>query len=86
METVGVRTLKEQTSGIIRRVREQGEVINVTHRGQVVARIIPVRAPVPPDTTEAAWAALDALAAEIGAKWPAGVSALDAVREGRREL
>ena len=32
---------------------------------------------------EAAWDQLDILAAEIGARWPAGVSSVDAVAEGR---
>ena len=32
------------------------------------------------------WADVDRLAAEIGARWPAGVSASDAVARGRREL
>jgi predicted DNA-binding antitoxin AbrB/MazE fold protein len=32
------------------------------------------------------WDELDAVAQEIGAMWPSGVSALQAVREGRRDL
>jgi prevent-host-death family protein len=85
VETVGIRALKEHASAIIRRVHEEGEAIEVTHRGRVVARIVPV-APRAARATEAVWTDLDALAAEIGARWPANVSALDAVREGRREL
>ena len=32
------------------------------------------------------WQRMDALASEIGRVWPKGVSAVDAVREQRREL
>ena len=32
------------------------------------------------------WAEVDALAAEISAAWPAGVTAAEAVQEQRREL
>ncbi|MGI8643420.1 MAG: type II toxin-antitoxin system Phd/YefM family antitoxin [Thermomicrobiales bacterium] len=35
---------------------------------------------------EAMWAKREQLIASIKAKWPAGVSAVDAVREGRRDL
>jgi len=47
-----------------------------------VARIVPV-APTAEETGRA-WEALDHLAAEIGQRWPKGVSAADAVSEGRR--
>lgn len=35
---------------------------------------------------EAMWAKREQLIASIAAKWPVGVSAVDAVREGRRDL
>jgi prevent-host-death family protein len=82
MVTVGIRELKQQTSELIRRVREKGDEILVTYHGEVVARIIPV-APSREETGRA-WEALDRLAAEIGPRWPKGVSAADAVSEGRR--
>jgi prevent-host-death family protein len=87
VRSVGVRQLKEQTSAVLRRVRDEGESIEVTYRGRVIARLVPVE---PPADTEASVASfltdLDRLAAEIGAHWPAGVSAVDAVREQRRGL
>ena len=88
MHSVGVRELKQHTTQILRRVREQGETIDVTYQGQVVARLVPVRRS-QPDRSEAnadVWADLDRLAEEIGARWPSGVSAADAVREAWREL
>lgn len=87
MATVGVRELKEQTSKILRRVREEGEIIEITYHGQPIARLVPIT-PAPPEEEELAayWADLEQLAAEIEAKWPEGVSAVDAVRDVRREL
>ncbi len=42
MASVGVRELKQHTSEVLRRVRENGETIEVTFRGRVVARLVPV--------------------------------------------
>lgn len=83
MLTVGVRELKQQTSELIRRVRECGEEILVTHHGKVVARILPV-APAPTEDARRAWEDLDRLAVEIGRRWPEGVSAVEAVAESRQ--
>ena len=85
--SVGVRELKQQASSIIRRVRESGEVVSITYRGKVVAKLVPVI----PDEERSAevsmvWAELDALAEEIGAQWPDGQSAAEAVQEQRREV
>ena len=87
MGSVGVRELKEQTSRILRRVREGRETIDVTYRGKVVARLVPVEQ-IGTDTGDFAhfWANMDRLAAEIGARWPEGLSAADAVSEQRRDL
>jgi prevent-host-death family protein len=87
MRTVGVRELKTSASRLLRRVRERGEEIQVTYRGQVVARIVPVlerRAPAGADA--GVWSDLDRLAAEIGGHWPKGITAAAAVTEGRRDL
>jgi prevent-host-death family protein len=85
MASVGIRELKHETSAILRRVRENGEVVDVTHHGRVVARLVPVA----PDArsvrrARAAWREIDALAKEIGARCPRGVTAVDAVRGARR--
>lgn len=87
MRSVGIRELRERTSEIIRWVREEGQEVQVTHYGQPVARLVPVApAKTPPPDAASVWAELDQLAAEIGARWPEGVSAVEAVAEGRREL
>jgi prevent-host-death family protein len=87
MRSVGVRELKERTSEILRRVRDQGEEVEITHHGRPVARLVPVtRARPSNEDLEAVWSELDRLAEEISAKWPDGISAVDAVREERRDL
>ncbi len=87
MRSIGIRELREHTSQVLRRVREEGEEYLVTYHGRAVARLIPVSAPeVDLEELAAVWSDLDRLADEIGARWPAGVAAADAVREGRREL
>jgi prevent-host-death family protein len=83
MVTVGIRELKQQASELIRMVRETGEEVQITYHGQVVALLIPVKRTHEEDET-AAWAKLDNLAAQIGARWPKGVSAADAIAEARR--
>lgn len=40
MRSVGVRELKERTSEILRRVSE-GESVQVTHHGKVMAHLVP---------------------------------------------
>ncbi|MGH7301489.1 MAG: type II toxin-antitoxin system Phd/YefM family antitoxin [Candidatus Rokuibacteriota bacterium] len=87
MPAIGVRELKEHTSQVLRRVRQRGEEIDVTHHGRVIARLVPVRRERPrPRASAAVWSTLDQVAREIGAHWPKGHSAAKAVRDERREL
>lgn len=82
MVSVGIRELKQQASELIRKVREDGSKIQITYRGEVVALIIPVERQIPENLSDS-WSELDSLAAEIGARWPMGVSAEEAVADGR---
>ena len=43
MESVGIKQLKFDTSGVLRKVRENKETIEVTYRGKVVAHIVPIQ-------------------------------------------
>jgi prevent-host-death family protein len=54
MTSVGVRELKEHTSAIVRRVRDDGETIDITYRGEVVATIQP-KQPLDPERDRAFW-------------------------------
>jgi prevent-host-death family protein len=83
MVTVGIRELKQQASELVRMVRETGKEVQVTYHGKVVALLIPVEKTASQDEASA-WTELDNLAAEIGVRWPKGVSAAEAVAEARR--
>ncbi len=65
MSSVGVRELKEHASEIVRRVREDGETIDITYRGEIVATISPTRT-LPPDQDRAFWEEQRRLVREIG--------------------
>lgn len=85
--SVGVRELKQHTTQILRQVRQRSVEIQITYRGRIIARLLPVQLrKSTPRRRSPVWTDLDELAAEIGARWPTKVSAVDAVREGRREL
>jgi prevent-host-death family protein len=87
MAEIGVRKLKEKTSEVIRKVREERAAYDVTYRGRVVARIIPAadRA-FDKEKAREVLARMKELAKEIGEEWPKGVSAVDAIREDRDRL
>ena len=83
---VGIRELKVNPGKYVRLVRDSNVSLDVTVRGEVVARIVPVYQRPSADEVEAAWRRHDEIAKEISAHWPKGVSALDAVNDVRREL
>ena len=86
-QAVGIRELREHATEIVRRVRVKRTTVQITYRGKVIAKLIPVVEPKPiRKETSPIWTDLDRLAAEIGARWPKNVTAVDAVREQRREL
>jgi len=87
MGVVTAKELKQQTGRILREVREEGKEVVVTYRGVPMARIVPTRSGESArKALESVWMEMDRLAEEIGRRWPAGVSAAEAVREQRREL
>ena len=86
MSSVGVRELKEHTSEIVRRVRENGETIDITYRGKVVATIAPKRT-LDSERDRAFWERVDQLRRDIAAHMgPEPVDAVELVREQRRNL
>ncbi len=87
MQSIGVRDLKERTSEILRQVREKGTGFEITYHGRVVARLSAVTEPAEAARDpEAFWQNWDRLSEAIGAHWSDGVTAVEAVREGRRDL
>lgn len=86
MSSVGVRELKEHASEIVRRVREDGETIDITYRGEVVATIKP-KPKSSQQEIDAFWERVDNLRRDIAAHMGHGpVDAVQLVREQRRDL
>ena len=88
MKTLGVDELRERINEILRVVEEEGETVEVTRRGKVIALLVPApraQQPVKQDLT-AFWTEMDRLAAEIGAHWKGDMDAVEAVRDVRRDL
>ena len=85
MKTIGVKELKERLSEVLREIEETGQIIGVSNRGRVVARLVPAqlgqRAKRDP---QAAIAEIDALAAEIGAGLTGTISVEDVINDIRR--
>lgn len=84
MVTVGIRELKQQASELVRKVREDGVEVQITYHGKVVALLVPVAEADQKEQEANAWMDIDHLAAEIGARWPKGLSASQAIEENRR--
>ncbi len=82
-----VRELKERIDKILHMFQE-GEPIEVTDHGKVIAHVVPVSEPKQPVKRDvhAFWRRIDQLAAQVGTHLPEKVAAVKIVREGRREL
>ncbi len=87
MKTLEVDELTKRINEILRIV-EEGETIELTKRGEVVAHLVPARRlqqPVKRDLKDF-WAEMDRLAVEVGARWKGDMDAVEAVRDVRRDL
>jgi prevent-host-death family protein len=83
MESIDVSELHEHTGEVLAKVRN-GEALDVVESGVTIARLVPVSHSLSDEEIEEILEDLDTLAAEISAKWPAGVSAQDAINDVRR--
>ena len=87
MEMIGIRELKDHATQILRKVREEGAEYQITYHGKVIAHLGPaISEELHIPEQDDIWAEWDALSEEISKHWPEGVSAVDAVRDVRREL
>jgi prevent-host-death family protein len=84
--SVGVRELKENPGKFLRLVRDTRQELDITIRGQAVARLVPLEQRISDEELSEYWRRHDELADEIGRHWPEGFSAVDAIREQRRDL
>lgn len=92
MSLIGVRELREKTSEVIRRMREERAEYVVTYQGRPVAAILPL------DTERAeaemveagkkavlgSWKRYERLAEEIRHAWPTDLSTQDVIDAVRR--
>lgn len=88
MTRIGVRELKNQTSRIVREVREEQAEYVVTHQGQPVAVLHPyTEADAEGErrrSMDAALAAMKASAREVARAWTSPKSAVEILDEQRR--
>ena len=97
MPQIGVRELKNQTSSILKNVRNNQAKYIVTYHGSPVAAILPLNAEWTANLarkTEAAieaalsdqaiWKGMDELRREIDRKWQSNKSAVELIAEQRR--
>ena len=85
MKTVGVKELKKHLSEVLHEVETQGQIIGVSNRGRVVARLVPsARELANTRDPRATIADIDALAAQISADTTSQLSVEDALNEIRR--
>jgi prevent-host-death family protein len=94
MARVGVRELKNQTTKIIRDVRENQAEYVVTYHGRPIAVLLPVdeawleaearRAAEAVTPGDDVWAELEAIRQEIGQSWQSEKTGVELVSEQRR--
>ena len=83
MKSIGVRELKKRLSEVLRDVRS-GETLEVTIRGEVVARLVPPPGTTDPDTIHKELRDVEQLAIEIGRTVSARTDASETLSAARR--
>jgi antitoxin (DNA-binding transcriptional repressor) of toxin-antitoxin stability system len=88
MITVAKHEFIKRISEILDMAVENGETIEITDHGKIIAHVVPMSEPEQPDERDLKtfWTNIDQLAAKISAYLPEKVDAVEIVREGRREL
>lgn len=87
MISVGAQELREDLSKILQRVRDEGEVVEITLHGEAVARMVPLeKQPALSEESTTRFSDLEQLIEEISAHTKDNVGAVETVREMRREL
>lgn len=85
-KSVGVRELKANASKYVRLVHEENQEFDITVRGRTVARLVPPVRRTSAEELDEYWQRHRQVAQELSKHWPADVSAVEAIREQRREL
>ncbi len=63
---IGIRELKARAPQVVREVRETGRTVEITYRGEVVARLSPAGIERGTGDFQTAWKEFQAVAREIG--------------------
>jgi prevent-host-death family protein len=84
MRRVGVRELRENTAQILKEVNEQGQSIEVTLHGKVLAHLVPPPRPVASEDLKQAIARAHRLMEKIGERVTGPVDSSTVMREERR--
>ena len=92
MPTIGVRELRQQTSEVLRKIKEEKAEYVVTHQGHPVAVLLPVDAQAVEQAilqvgkrgTAQAWDAYAQIAARVRQQWPKSTTSQDALDQIRR--
>jgi len=92
MSLIGVRELREQTSEVIRRVRQDRAEYVVTYQGRPVAIILPLDAgraekemvQASKEAMLGSWERYERLAEELRRAWPTDLSTQDVIDSIRR--
>lgn len=81
------RELSERIDEILRLI-EEGETIEITNKGKVIAHVVPANTPkkAVDHNLAASLRGIDELAAKIDASWQSDMDAVEAVRDVRRDL
>ena len=83
MKTVEIVELRDNINEVLSEVA-QGETVAVANNGRVIARLVPARRRRPSQREiDEAIEDMDRVAAELGSRWPARVSVLDAIDDVR---
>lgn len=84
MKRMGVREIKTHWSEVLDEVSRDGEIIEVTKHGQVIARVVPVRTSEGANSNaRATLTDLETLRAEISKAWPEDMSVQDVMNDVR---
>ncbi len=84
MRTVGVRELRERMGQILREVSEKGESVQVTHRGRVLALLVPPPRVASPEELRQALEQAHRLMERIGERAVTPTDSSTLLREERR--
>jgi antitoxin (DNA-binding transcriptional repressor) of toxin-antitoxin stability system len=82
------RELVARINEILRLIKENGETIEITDKGKVIAHVVPTNASEKAieKSDAAAWDDLKRLAVELDPYWPENTDAVEIVRNIRRDL